>query len=727
MPRPACGKELTSVRVGPGDASSGGVQIMNDPNVKKTDPSHVLLVSKDPGVLEPLRAALEEAGVGAVDAKTPSAAVGKLARGRHRVVVVDADSLQREAAAVVTRIRKRFPDRIVFVAAAHPTKSLLIKLIHAGIHHFVPKPFDTGKTAHVIRNVCERQELVLTNSAVGPQQPANGRTREGPGVSRDILRANQQLQVANESLRRQLSQLTILYQMGRDISENENWSDALDRFLMALVNYAKADGAALLLFSRDGERLAPRSNFHVAAETLTRACGVLGTRWRENPRGFEIHSIESYDERVFSTCLERIKPWRLTVVPLRYRSLVWGLLLIEKRYRSNVQLRADYSFLTTIQTILAEEVANASYISELRQLGRFNQKVLDNANSGVVTTDLEGYVVFWNHLAAGMCPAVAGGARVHFDQLFRVPGQTGGIFRSIMESEEDTQTLEVTYHGQNGPDSPGRLGITKMHDDNLNGTVLVGILEDLTEQKKLETEIRRTDRLRVLGQLSAGVAHEIRNPLTGIATSAEVLASRLAGSEDKLKYVRAILEETSRLDEIVRNLLSFAKPAKPQMRVCAPAEVCDRVVNLLSKQAAKKGIELRMRDDLEGSVCMADSNQLAQVLLNLVLNAIDACDRGNTVEVVLSSELDVEERVQGSVRIDVFDDGPGVSPQIRDHLFEPFLTTKTHGTGLGLAISQQIIEEHHGDIRCEFLEKGTRFTIRLPRGVGQTAATACSR
>jgi two-component system sensor histidine kinase HydH len=373
-------------------------------------------------------------------------------------------------------------------------------------------------------------------------------------------------------------------------------------------------------------------------------------------------------------------------------------------------------------------VANASYISELRQLGRFNQKVLDNANSGVVTTDLHGYVVFWNHLASGMCPELVGGARVHFDELFRVPGQTGGIFRSIMESVDDNHVLEVTYHGlKNGPGSPGRLGITKMHDDNLNGTVLVGILEDLTEQKKLEAEIRRTDRLRVLGQLSAGVAHEIRNPLTGIATSAEVLASRLAGGEDKLKYVRAILEETSRLDEIVRNLLSFAKPAKPQIGVCALAEVSDRVVNLLSDQAAKKGIELRMRDDLEGSVCMADSNQLAQVLLNLVLNAIDACDRGNTVEIVLSSESDVEDRDRGSVRIDVLDDGPGVCPQIRDRLFEPFVTTKTQGTGLGLAISQQIIEEHHGDIRCEFLEKGTRFTIRLPRGASQTASTARSR
>jgi signal transduction histidine kinase len=124
---------------------------------------------------------------------------------------------------------------------------------------------------------------------------------------------------------------------------------------------------------------------------------------------------------------------------------------------------------------------------------------------------------------------------------------------------------------------------------------------------------------------------------------------------------------------------------------------------------------------------MADTNQLSQVLLNLVLNAIDACDRGDTVEVVLSSEADADGRTEGSVRIDVTDDGPGVSPEVRDRLFEPFVTTKTHGTGLGLAISQQIVEEHHGQIRCEFLDRGTRFTIRLPRGAVQTAPTAHSR
>jgi signal transduction histidine kinase/DNA-binding response OmpR family regulator len=697
---------------------------MNDPSVRKADPSHVLLVSKDLGFLGALRTAVEERGVGTAEARAPSAAMSKLARGRHRVVVVDADGPPREAAALVRGIRKRFPDRVLLVAASNPPKSLLINLIHAGIQHFVPKPPDPVKTAEMIRGLCERHELAR---AVRGPRPDGERVGGQSGAARSSLGDREQEQMTNELLRKQLSQLTILYQMGRDISENENWSDALDRFLMALVNYEKAEGAALLLFSRDGVRLAPRSTFQVGTETLSRACGLLGSRWRENPRGFEIHSIESYEERAFSTCLERIKPWRLTVVPLRYRNLVWGFLVIEKRYRSNIELRTDYSFLTTIQTILAEEVANASYISELRQLGRFNEKVLDNVNSGVVTTDLEGSIVFWNRLASDMCPGLGSGARIHFDELFRVPRGAGGIFRSIMESDEDTQVLEVTYRGKNAVDSPGRLGITKMHDDNLNGTVLVGILEDLTEQKKLEAEVRRTDRLRVLGQLSAGVAHEIRNPLTGIATSAEVLANRLAGGEDKLKYVRAILEETSRLDEIVRNLLSFARPAKPQMRVCAPGEISERVVSLLSDQAAKKGIALRMRDELEGSVCMADSNQLSQVLLNLVLNSIDACDGGNTVEIFLTSEPDAEGRTQGSVRIDVVDDGPGVSLEIRERLFEPFVTTKTQGTGLGLAISQQIVEEHHGEIRCEFLDKGTRFTIRLPRGAVQTAVTGRSR
>jgi signal transduction histidine kinase/ActR/RegA family two-component response regulator len=697
-------------------------------NKKRSDRPRVLVVTRDSSVFDPLRDALEVCGVESRGAGSASAAFTELARREYEAVVLDADGFPGDWAGVVARIRRRRPDPLVFVAAARPSKTLVNKLLHAGSHHFLPKPMDGKATARLIRAACDKR-----GPAGGPQ-PAEGRgaagddrARGGRSVSREFLAANQQLQNANETLRRQVSQLTILYQMGRDISENENWSDALDRFLMALVNYAEAEGAALLLFSRGGERLAARSNFQVDEDALGATAGVLGARWRENPRGFEIHAAESYTEPVFNACLERLKPWRLTVVPLRYRSRVWGFLVIEKRYRSNARFRQDYPFFTTIQTILAEEVANASYISDLRQLSRFNQKVLDNIQSGVITTDLEGQVIFWNHVASEMCPSLGGNARVHFDRLFRSREHPEGLFAPIMKSDTDTRVLEVTYAGALERESPARLSITKMHDDGLNGTVFVGIFEDLTEQKKLEAELRRMDRLRVLGQLSAGVAHEIRNPLTGIATSAEVLGSRLGANEDKRKYVTAILDETRRLDGIVRNLLSYAKPARPRFGPCAAGEVAGRVVGLLADQAGKKGIEVTVRDELGGRLLHADADQLTQVLINLVLNAIEACDEGSTVEISLAVEPDAGRPGSEVVRLDVRDDGPGIAAEVRDRLFEPFVSTKTQGTGLGLAISQQIIEEHDGTIECECGEEGTRFTIRLPIGADAAAPAERSR
>jgi two-component system NtrC family sensor kinase len=115
-------------------------------------------------------------------------------------------------------------------------------------------------------------------------------------------------------------------------------------------------------------------------------------------------------------------------------------------------------------------------------------------------------------------------------------------------------------------------------------------------------------------------------------------------------------------------------------------------------------------------VCSADVNQITQVLLNIVLNSIQACERGDHVKIVLKNEKDKQSKGDAFARIDVMDDGVGVPPEVRGNLFEPFVTTKTHGTGLGLAISQQIVEEHRGKISCEFLDKGTCFTIRLPIG-----------
>ena len=553
-----------------------------------------------------------------------------------------------------------------------------------------------------------------------PAAGASARSAGSPapdGVA--VARAASSRPLDRERLQRVAAQLKTLYHMGRDLGEDENWSDALDRFLMALVNFMSASGSGLLLFSDRERSLSARAVFHLDDELVTRAIDTIRDGWRRHARGSEIHCLESYAAQWPTSCLERSSPWCVTVIPLRHRGRALGFLLLDKEYADGLDFQWDYHFLSTLQTIFGEEIASASYISELRQLSRFNNKVLDNIRSGVVTTDLAGNIRYANSWAIDMCPRLraTGRGTVAFDDLFQTAREAGSIFRRFLDADSDSLVAEVECHGGREAPFPARLRLARMHDDHVNGTVVVAIFDDLSEHKRMEEAIRRNDRLRALGQLSAGVAHEIRNPLAGIATTAEVLAGKLEAGDERVKYIRAMLDEITRLDGIVRNLLAFARPPRPQIAPCAVEEMLARVVALLGEQALAKGVELHILA-AEAPRCLADQAQLTQVLLNLTLNAVQACSAGDRVSLAARGES-----AQGRewVAIEVSDTGAGVAHEVRETLFDPFVTTRAQGTGLGLAISRQIIEDHDGRIVCESLSRGTRFTVRLPAHSGVVA------
>lgn len=691
---------------------------MSDSNVnKKVSRSEVLVIAEDRPT--PLLDRLSKEHIRPTCVTGVGQGEHHLRSGRFQAVIIDIDDLDVPADAFFGKLRETHPNLAVLVTGTSAATSLLVQLIHIGVYDFLPKPYDVQQFVAMVKLLCGTDEKIDQRRLTNHRRLSN-RMLNDVELTSEILRAQNDLEEMNESLKEHVSQTTILFQMARDLSENENWTDALDRFLMAFVKCIDADGAALLLFSEGHKRLTPRATFQIVEDVLVPTCRILLESWEDNPRANEIHAVESYRRGSFNTCLEQTVAWRLTLVPLYHRRRALGFLLIEKAYPSALSFRVGYPWLNTIQTVLGEEVANASYISELRQLGRFNKKVLDNIHSGVVTTDLEGYVRFSNEKADSMCPVLHSGERVHFNTLFRSESLGEDICGRVVRSSKDTHVLEVTCLGRPNAEFPTRLSMSKMHDDNLNGTVIVAIFEDLTEQKQLEDEVRRHDRLRVLGQLSAGVAHEIRNPLTGIAMSAEILGSKIRGDADKTQYVRAILDEIHRLDEIIRNLLDYAQPARPQIGTCLLADLSNRVIQLLSDEAGKKGIQIEVQDNLLHRSCRADVNQLTQVLLNVVLNGIQACKKNDQIKIRLSNE---DAGRKAYARIDVIDNGPGIRPDIRNRLFEPFVTTKTTGTGLGLAISQQIIEEHHGKISCRSLEKGTQFSIRLPINMQEPSVT----
>jgi signal transduction histidine kinase len=219
--------------------------------------------------------------------------------------------------------------------------------------------------------------------------------------------------------------------------------------------------------------------------------------------------------------------------------------------------------------------------------------------------------------------------------------------------------------------------------------------------------MKRAERLFALGQLSAGLAHEVRNPLASIAGAAGFLQRRGSLDARDAECLAIIGKECRRLDELVTHFIAFARPRLPSYRITDVGRLIDSVIELASHAIGGRAISLEKRlSDIAPIEC--DPELLQQVLLNLVINAIQATEDGG--EVLVSAR-----QRDGRVHIDVRDEGCGLSPEIRDRIFDPFFTTKENGTGLGLSVAHQIVEQHGGVLTATANpSRGMTFSVVLP-------------
>lgn len=231
--------------------------------------------------------------------------------------------------------------------------------------------------------------------------------------------------------------------------------------------------------------------------------------------------------------------------------------------------------------------------------------------------------------------------------------------------------------------------------------------DSYSKLREAQEKLMRQERLAVLGQMAAIVAHEIRNPLTSVRGFAQRIARRVAADEKAQQYCRIIVDEVDKLNQVTKSITDFAGRPTPQLQPARLQEVLDRVLLVAEPDATKKDIALEKRYG-PSEPLLLDPNQMTQVFFNVVRNAIQASPAGGKVAVEV-------ETVDGEVRISISDTGPGISEDVRQHMFEPFFTTKTHGTGLGLALAQKIVEGHNGRIEVESPPgAGATFTIILP-------------
>jgi two-component system, NtrC family, sensor histidine kinase PilS len=373
--------------------------------------------------------------------------------------------------------------------------------------------------------------------------------------------------------------------------------------------------------------------------------------------------------------------------------LIVGLLsarLAERQSRSDVRLKAAAQSLATLRAL--------------------HERIVESIRSGLVTTDLQGRIYSFNAAAEEI---------TGYDEA-DVRGQDASIFfgdiKQIVADSMDlaplgevSQRFEADCLTADGLRLRLGFSISPLFSESGKATGTVITFQDLTHIRALEESSRRQDRLAAIGRMAASIAHEIRNPLAAMRGSIQMLRADMAGESSQTQLMEIILRESDRLNRIISDFLSYARPRSIIQSKVDVGELLKQTFTLLRHSSELKENQI-IEEEVPASPVLinADAEQLQQVFWNLSRNALQAMPAGGTLR------AGVQNHSHNRLRIAFSDTGRGMSPQQVEHLFEPFSST-TGGTGLGLSIVYQIIRDHGGTINVRSSEgRGTTITIELP-------------
>jgi two-component system sensor histidine kinase HydH len=347
----------------------------------------------------------------------------------------------------------------------------------------------------------------------------------------------------------------------------------------------------------------------------------------------------------------------------------------------------------------------------LSRIKAFSDNVVENMPIGLIALDDQQRIAAFNHAAESLMQLsfqeVMGKAA---DQI--LPPELCAEM-NCAEIKDQIIEKEVDCTVGNGQIVPLEIGASLLADENGTHLGYIILFKDLTEVRGLRREIERSQRLASVGRLAAGVAHEIRNPLSSIKGFATYFKQRYQDVPEDQQTADIMIQEVDRLNRVVSQLLEFARPVNVSPKPTSFKDLMADSVKLINQQAQDKQITVNTRNSNNIDEIHIDPDRINQVLLNLYLNAIEAMEPGGNLQIEIS---DREEN--GGLNIQISDTGHGITAEDLPKIFDPYFTTKSSGTGLGLAIAHNIVEAMGGTIEVKSeAGKGTTFAIRLPIGL----------
>ncbi len=359
---------------------------------------------------------------------------------------------------------------------------------------------------------------------------------------------------------------------------------------------------------------------------------------------------------------------------------------------------------------------------ELKEANEFLMNLIESSVDGIIVTSMKGDILIFNKGAENIlgykAEEVVG--KMHIRSIY-----PPGVAKEVMEKLRSPDyggvgkltSFPILHRRKDGELIEGDLSASLIYDDDGKEIASVGIFKDLRERLKMERELRETqqallqsEKLAAMGRLTSQIAHELNNPIYGIMNTLELLKTEIPPESKRRRILDLSLSETQRLSEMLRNMLSFSKPEEEKRKPVKMNELIEGILLVMDKQMRESNIKVETDFDIEIPEVMASTNQMRQVMLNILKNAKEAMPKGGTLTVRTSRE-------GNKVLIHIQDTGMGIPEEIRNRIFEAFFTTKqkVKGVGLGLSVCYGIIRDHGVELGVDSEEgKGTTFTISLP-------------
>jgi len=360
---------------------------------------------------------------------------------------------------------------------------------------------------------------------------------------------------------------------------------------------------------------------------------------------------------------------------------------------------------------------------ELEDVKNFTESIIQSIGSGIIITEMNDTITYINRAGERMLGFSKEELIGKPFNIFSLKEKQSAV-PSFLNNPDDLDTRKEGWmKKKDHTEFP--VGFTINNHLSVRGERIgkIVVFRDLTNVYKIQEEILRMDRLVSLGKLSSGIAHELRNPLAGIKTTAQALGEEMSEDDSRREYLNRITKEIDRLNDLLKTFFSFAKPQKLNLIHCEIKDIINEIIPFLIKEIADKGIRFIETYHPKLPQIKVDKTQMHQVFLNLFLNAIQAMPNGGELKIEASPIYSISSDgfKKKFIKVVISDSGRGIPPHIVQKIFDPFFTTKPKGIGLGLSITYQIIKKHGGSIKVESQwEQGTSFIINLPEILGNS-------